>query len=90
MATLGRQFAKNFRGIRDFCGFTRDQFCEVLDIRHSTLVALEKADHSPSLEFLERLAARMKIQAWELLRFDPDFSLDLRKRVCRNLREIKA
>jgi transcriptional regulator with XRE-family HTH domain len=78
---LRAQFAENLRGIRDFIGLTRDQFCEVLNIELSTLISIENADHAPSFDVLEKLGSRLKVEVWELFRFDPDFTLELRQRI---------
>jgi transcriptional regulator with XRE-family HTH domain len=85
VASLRAQFAENFRAIRDYTGLTRDQFCEVIGIELSTLISIERADHAPSFDMLEQFAIRMKIQAWELFRFDPGFTSELKQRINRNL-----
>lgn len=81
MGLLRAQFADNIRAIRDFVGLTRDQFCEVLGVELSTLVSIENADHAPSFDVLEQFAFRLKVQVWELFRFDPDFTSELRQRI---------
>ena len=81
MLSLCELFAKQLREIRDFTGMSRERFAEVLDISASTLASLERGIMSPSLKMLERLASGMKVQAWELLRFDADHSLELRARI---------
>lgn len=85
MASLRTQFAENFRAIRDFVGLTRDQFCELLGIELSTLVSIETAQHAPSFEALEQFASKLKVQVWELFRFDPDFTSELQQRINRSI-----
>jgi transcriptional regulator with XRE-family HTH domain len=81
VASLRAQFAENLRAIRDYIGLTRDQFCELLGVELSTLISVENADHAPSFDVLEQFASKLNVQVWELFRFDPDFTSELRQRI---------
>ena len=85
MPTLSLQFAKNLRAIRDYVGMTREQFCGVIKIPLTTLIALERAKNSPSLKMLGRIAGGLKAEPWELIRFDPEFVQELLERITHSL-----
>lgn len=85
MTLLREQFAQNIREIRDYTGYTREQFSEILDIEFSTLASLERGITAPSFEMLEKLALKLKVEVWELFRFDPDFTSELKQRINRSI-----
>jgi len=69
-ASLREIFAKNLRENRRKCGFSQEKLAEKAGISTQYLAMMEIARKFPTSEVLERLAAAMNINVYELFLID--------------------
>jgi transcriptional regulator with XRE-family HTH domain len=66
MATLREIFAKNLREKRRDCGFSQAKLAEMADVSTHHIAMIELAHNFPTSELMERLAAALDIEIYEL------------------------
>ena len=66
-----REIAERIAGLRDACGYTQEEFAEIVSISRSHLSAIEAPNviHPISLEMLFNIANALKIDPYKLLEF---------------------
>jgi transcriptional regulator with XRE-family HTH domain len=66
MASLREILADNMRKIRRKCGLTQEKLAEKADVSTNFIAMIEIARKFPSPDTLDRVAAALGIETWEL------------------------
>ncbi|MDR1587117.1 MAG: helix-turn-helix domain-containing protein [Treponema sp.] len=66
MVSLGEIFAQNLRANRRRCGLTQAQLAEKVDVSTHHIGMLELRHNYPTFDLVERLAAALGIEKYEL------------------------
>jgi transcriptional regulator with XRE-family HTH domain len=66
MISLGEIFAQNLRSYRRKCGLTQAQLAEKVDVSTHHIGMLELRHNYPTFDLVERLAAALNIEIYEL------------------------
>jgi transcriptional regulator with XRE-family HTH domain len=69
MASLRIQFGRQLRKLRRSRDLTQEQFSEAVGISVDFLSLMERGINAPSFETLERIAAILKVRAYDLFYF---------------------
>jgi transcriptional regulator with XRE-family HTH domain len=86
MVRLGDIFAQNLRAYRRQCGLTQAQLAEKADVSTHHIGMLELRRNYPTFDLVERLAAALNIEMYELF-VEPDVPHDELGRLRREIRD---
>lgn len=67
---LGKVVAQNIRRFREARGFSQEELAHRIGINRNYIGRLEREEHSPTVEMLERIAKALGIEPYLLLRKD--------------------
>ncbi len=67
---LGKTVAQNIRQYREARGFSQEELAHRIGINRNYVGRLEREEHSPTVEMLERVARALGVEAYLLLRKD--------------------
>jgi transcriptional regulator with XRE-family HTH domain len=67
MADLQRTLGKNLRAFREAEGVSQEAFADVLGVHRTYMGALERGERNVSLQSVEKIAGKLKIEPLLLL-----------------------
>ena len=70
-SALVRLFARNLRGARSRAGLSQEALADGAGLHRTYVSSVERAERNISILNIERLAAALKKEPWELLHPDP-------------------
>ena len=65
---LAQQFGYNVRRLRILRGLSQEKLALEIDMKRSYLSDLERGKRNPSIRALERIAAALEAEPWQLLK----------------------
>ena len=72
-------FANRIQSIRENLGLSQEDFAEVCDVDRTYIGRLERLERTPKLDTLEKIANGLGVKVHDLINFDKELEVNLKK-----------
>lgn len=78
-SAIVKKFANRLKTLRKKFGLSQEDIAEIFDVDPSYIGRLERFERNPSLETLERIANGLEVKVHDLINFDKELDVNLKK-----------